>query len=112
MTKLVHSIVLRAQDAGHWHEVDPWALGAGGRQGAYDEFPVMSGAKLLPLEPRETPGAQSEALPQVTGQLERGTLLMLLGSRTASWEFQEEGEEKIYQCLPPPTPTLPLLIPP
>ena len=69
MAKLGQNMLLGAQDPGHWHEEDPLLGGFGGlevtgRQGASDEFPVMSGARLLPLEPRETPGAQSEALPQ------------------------------------------------
>lgn len=38
-------------------------------------------ARLPPQEPRETPGTQGKALPQITGQLCRGILLLtVLGS--------------------------------
>lgn len=59
------------------------------REGAYGDFPLRSQKRLLPWEPRETPGTQRTALPQ--GQ----TLLTLLGSPRASREFQEppQGEE-------------------
>lgn len=103
MAKLVQTIILWAQDPGHWREKDPLGL-PGERQGAHDTFPVKSGARL-PLGPRETPEAQGEALPQVTGQLGRGTLLTLLGSPWGLVGISRsltKGKEKNYQNLPLP----------
>ena len=67
----------------------------------------MSGARL-PLGPRETPGAQGEALPQVTGLLGRGTLADVAGlslGPCGNFKSLTEGKrEKNYQNLPPPPP--------